>query len=72
MLSGPGQVAEPAAQPQPFPSLSQFLGSIGEGEVLLEQPVPFIKGKRSIKRDRRTDVEYLVGFQGYPPSDDCW
>ena len=49
-----------------FPSLTQMVGSSGEAEVLLEQPQAFIKGKRTDKRGRRSEVQYLLGFPAYP------
>ena len=67
----PGQWSEGQAGHH-FPSLTQLVGSSGEAEVLLDQPVAFIKAKRTSKRDRRSEVEYLVGFQGFPPEQDVW
>ena len=71
-MTTPGQWGTATASQPAFVNLSQLVGSSGEAEVLLEQPPACIKAKRTTKRGRRSDVEYLVGFQGFSDPQDVW
>ena len=67
----PGHWSEAHATVTDYPSITQLVGSSGEGEVLLDQPQAFIKSKRTTKRGRRSEVEYLVSFPAWP-GEDTW
>uniref|UniRef100_A0A061QPW7 Uncharacterized protein n=1 Tax=Tetraselmis sp. GSL018 TaxID=582737 RepID=A0A061QPW7_9CHLO len=44
----------------------------GEAEVLLEIPKVRLLDRRTFRRDRRSEVQYFVNFEGFPESEGIW